>query len=109
MSARSAATAFCAAVSFGYCSSDPTIRLRLVRLPSAWTLQSPVPQELSQSQVEWNRFTRSVGLAVTHVLHTQLLRTGYSPVRTAEENCRTDQVRSTRRTWNRRQKKSESW
>src|ERR1700722_18786212 len=34
-----------------------------------WTLQSPVPQDLSQSQVEWNRFTRSFGLAVTHVLH----------------------------------------
>ena len=37
------------------------------------------------------------------------MRTGYSPVPTAEENCRTGQVRSTRRTWNRRRKKSESW
>jgi len=32
------------------------------------------------------------------------MRTGYSPSRTAEGNCRTGQVRSTRRTWNRRQK-----
>ena len=32
-------------------------------------------------------------------VHTQPMRTGYSLVRTAEENCRTGQVRSTRRTW----------
>ena len=37
------------------------------------------------------------------------MRTGYSPVRTAEENCRTGRVRYTRRTWSQRRKKSESW
>ena len=37
------------------------------------------------------------------------MRTGYSPARIAEANCHTGQVRSTRRTWNRRRKKSESW
>ena len=31
------------------------------------------------------------------------------PVRTAEENCRTGPVRSTRRTWNQQRRKSESW
>ena len=50
---------------------------------------------------------RSFGTGDCRV-HTQSMRTGYSPVHTAEENCRTGQVRSTRRTWNQRPRKSES-
>src|SRR5579862_1031362 len=42
-------------------------------------------------------------------VHTQSTRTGYSPAHTAKANCRTGRGRSTRRTWNRRPRKSESW
>src|SRR5213592_2513085 len=34
-----------------------------------WTLQSPVPQYVGQSKIEWNRFPRGLRFAVTHVLH----------------------------------------
>src|SRR5579862_3319579 len=34
-----------------------------------WTLQSPVPQNFGQSQIEWNRLARGLGLAVPNVLH----------------------------------------
>src|SRR5580658_2176098 len=34
-----------------------------------WTQQSPVPQNLRQSQVERNRLARGFGLAVPDVLH----------------------------------------
>src|ERR1051326_6841863 len=34
-----------------------------------WTLQSPVPQDLGQSQIERNRFARGFGFTVAHVLH----------------------------------------
>ena len=42
-------------------------------------------------------------------VHTPLMKTGCLPVRTVEANCRTGRVRFTRRTCNRRRKKSESW
>ena len=50
---------------------------------------------------------RSCGTGDCRV-HTQSTRTGYSPTHTAKANCLTGQVRSTRRTWNQRRKKSES-
>src|SRR5580692_203850 len=37
------------------------------------------------------------------------MRTGFSPAHTAKANCRTGQVRSTRRTWSQQPRKSESW
>jgi hypothetical protein len=40
---------------------------------------------------------------------TRSMTTGFSPAHTAKANCLTGQVRSTRRTWNRRPRKSESW
>jgi hypothetical protein len=58
-----------------------------------------------RSTCDYRRYCGTGGCRV----HTQPMRTGYSPVRTAAENCRTGRVRSTRRTWNRRRKKSESW
>jgi hypothetical protein len=34
-----------------------------------WTLQSPIPQDLRQSQIERNRLARGFCLAIAHVLH----------------------------------------
>ena len=51
---------------------------------------------------------RSCGAGDCRV-HTQSMRTGYLPAHTAKANCRTGQVRSTRRTWKQRPRKSESW
>lgn len=61
--------------------------------------RKPVPLDLRLSKVLWNWRLR---------VHTQSTRTGYSPAHTAKANCRTGQGRSTRRTWNRRPRKSES-
>jgi hypothetical protein len=40
-----------------------------VLIDRVWTLKSPVPQDLRQSQIERNRFARGFGLTVAHVLH----------------------------------------
>ena len=40
-----------------------------VLIDRIWTLQSPVPQDFRQSQIERNRLARGFGLAVAHVLH----------------------------------------
>jgi integrase len=60
----------------------------------------PVPLDLRLAKVLWSWRLQS---------HTRLMRTGYSLAHTAGANCRTGQVRFTRRTWSRRQRKSESW
>ena len=33
------------------------------------TLRSPVPQDLGQPQIEWNRFARGLRLAIANLLH----------------------------------------
>ena len=40
-----------------------------VFINGVWTLQSPCPQYVGQSKIEWNGFPRCLRFAVTHVLH----------------------------------------
>src|SRR5260221_4672378 len=79
-------------------------------------IRSIVMQHVGDCKTEADRKPVPLDLRLSKVLWNWRL---HSPYPTDEdwvfasphsgENCRTGQVRSTRRTWNRRRKKSESW